>query len=144
MKKGILYIGFFLLFSTQLSAQSKSDQALILQKCIDLPELQQCYPLAEDGSISQLYVMQHGISFPVDIEVTKSGKPLAFVGKSDINEQHIECYFLFWIFEINNDKARIEYTYNSNLNIKKANIVELSLQKVDGKWNIIKSKVERK
>jgi len=144
MKKLFLLVGLFLVYSVRLVAQSQSDQALILQKCIDLPELQQSYPLDADGTITQIYVMQHGVSFPVDIKVTKSGKPLAFVSKSDINDQHIESYFLFWTFDIVNDQAHVQFTYNSSKNEKKSTIVELNLQKENNIWTILNSKIERR
>lgn len=144
MKKLFLLVGIFLVFSVRLVAQSQSDQALILQKCIDLPELQQSYPVDADGTISQIYVMQHGVSFPVDIKVTKSGKPLAFVSKSDINDRQIESYFLFWTFDIINDQSHVQFTYDNSTIEKKATIIELNLQKVNNVWTIVKSKIERR
>jgi len=144
MKKLFLLLGLCLLFTAQLVAQSRSDKALILQKCIDLQELQQSYPVAADGTISQIYVLQHGISFPENIEVSKSGKPLAFVSKSDINDQHIESFFLFWTFDIVNDQSHVQFTYNNSKIEKKATIVELNLQKENNVWTIVKSKIERR
>ena len=144
MKNLFLLVGLFLIFSVHLVAQSQSDKALILQKCIDLQELQQSYPVAADGTISQIYVLQHGISFPENIEVSKSGKPLAFVSKSDINDQHIESYFLFWTFDIVNDQSHVQFTYNNSTIGNKATIIELNLQKVNNVWTIVKSKIERR
>ena len=143
MRKLYMFI-FFVFISICSIGQTRNDQALILQKCIDLPELQLSYPVVADGTISQIYVMQHGVSFPVDIKVTKSGKPLAFVSKSDINDRQIESYFLFWTFDIVNDQAHVQFTYNSSKNEKKATIVELNLQKENNVWTIVNSKIEER
>ena len=143
MRKLYMFI-FFVFISICSIGQTRNDQALILQKCIDLPELQQSYPVAADGTISQINVLQHGISFPVDIEVSKSGMPLAFVSKSDINDRHIESFFLFWTFDIVNDQARVQFTYNNSKIEKKATIVELNLQKENNVWTIVNSKIEER
>lgn len=68
MKKLSLHVGLFLLFSSQLLAQAKSDQALILQRCNDLPGLQSY--LTTD---SKTFVMTGEVVFQRYLELGKNG-----------------------------------------------------------------------
>ncbi len=68
MKKLFLYVGLFLLFSAQLLAQAKNDQALTLRRCIDLPGLQSY--LTTD---SKTLVMTGEVAFQVYFELGGNG-----------------------------------------------------------------------
>lgn len=92
--------------------QSRQDKAQILQLCIDLPELQQYYPLGSDGTHKQIAVMQHGVSFDTDIEVSKFGKNIQFLDKNEISVFGITSYFLFWTYRIEENAAHIDFVYN--------------------------------
>ncbi len=115
-------------------AQSPDDQIKVLQKCIDLKELQGYLP----GKTTQpLYVMQHGVSFDKDIKVSKDGKPLVFLSKQEVKSQQLQAYFLFWTFEINEKTARVSFVYNyDQKQDPKAVRTDLELSKQGSEWNV--------
>jgi hypothetical protein len=119
---------------SQTYAQSPDDQIKVLQKCIDLKELQDYLP---GKSTQPLYVMQHGVSFNKDIKVSKNGKPLVFLSKQEVKSQHLEAYFLFWTFEINEKTARVSFVYNYDQNKSpKAVRTDLELSKQGSEWTV--------
>jgi len=126
--------------------QSRQDKAQILQLCIDIPELQQYYPLDAEGNPMQIAVLQHGVSFDMAIEVSKFGRPLQFLDKNEISVLGLSSYFLFWTFKIEENMAHIDYVYNymDADNQPKIHNVILDMQKLNGRWIVINSKIERK
>jgi hypothetical protein len=142
MKKLFTSIFFMVLGLTmQLVAQSQSDLAQVLQKCIDLPELQQYYPLNSDGSIKPLYIMQYPISFSSDQVIEKAGGMVKFMTKSDIAENKVESYFMFRSLNINQNAADVNYNYFYSYNYTSKQFkmlsVILELQKTGPQWKII-------
>ena len=95
MKK-ILLIFAILLVTVCSRAQNADDMIVILQKCIDLPELQQYFTDDSAGSPKQVCILQHGVSFPIDIEVSKFGKTILFMDKTQLSDNGVTSYFLFW------------------------------------------------
>ena len=134
MRKLSLILFMVLLCATSTYAQSPEDQNKVLQKCIDLKELQGYLP----GKTAQpLYVMQHGVSFGKEINASKNGKSLVFLSKNEINMQHPDSYFLFWLFEINEKTARVSFVYNYDQNqSKKAVRADLELNRNGSEWMV--------
>lgn len=124
--------------SINISASEPDDIRKILQKCIDLPELQKLYP----ESI-QVYVLQHGISFSSGIDVTKFGKKVLFINKSQLESGNIKSYFLFWEFKIEHASANIDFVYNypGKDNIPVTQRVILRLQKEGETWSVVKTEI---
>lgn len=124
-------------------AQATGDTKAILQKCIDLPELQQYLSLNNDGSLSQIYVLQHGVSFPPNTEVYKSGKRVQFINKSQLASGGIGNYFLFWELNIEQNLAKVDFVYNflvsGNLTTQR---VILELVKTGDSWNVTDTKIQ--
>lgn len=124
----------------------EQDQRLVLQKCLDLEVLQPYYPKARSGEYQQLYVLQHGVSFPSDMAVWVGGKALTFIGKSDLASGKIEAYFLFYEFAIAGETARVDFVYNydQTSTLKKMLVVSLDLQKTGNSWTIVEQKMEER
>lgn len=139
LKRLIIYS--LLLFLPGLAmAQSSNDSAQVLQNCIDLSEIQQYYPLNAEGTPVQVYVMQYPTSFQADLEVSKFGKGLMFMSRSEITEKDIEAYFMFRAFSITQNTARVNlnYFYNSNHSTKQFNMVSaiIELKKEETLWSV--------
>lgn len=121
-------------------AQSMKDSTAVLQKCIDLPELTQYYPLDDAGNPVQIYVMTYPVSFPNDMDVSKFGESLVFNSRTDINEKKVEAYFAFRHFKVSQETALINlnYFYNYNFTTKQFKMlsVNVELQKVDNEWSV--------
>jgi len=140
--KRYLFIFALLLGALSSWAQSASDQTGILQKCLDLPALQEYFPVNADGSHHQVYIMQYPNVFPEGIQVSKFGKPVQFTDRSVIANNKAAAYFLFHTFLVNGNTANVTfdfyYNYSTNKTMLQGTIV---LKKTDGNWIISDSKL---
>jgi len=146
MKFKILLVLLFVFgYAIQIMAQSKNDHPQVLQKCIDIPELQEFYPRDVKENLKQLYVMQHGISFPETINVSKSGKALMFLEKNEIVDKGINAFFLFRDFNVSQDSASVAFVYYFNFDgsYKDFVAVELELKRAGDTWSVAHSKIQR-
>ena len=141
MKKLILQLGLFLFFSTQLLAQSKSDQGLILQKCIDLPELQSYLIKDSDGTIQQLCINYwNPLLFPLNLGVTKSGKSIIYKPMYVDSDKAGVPFILFKIYQITGDVAKVDFEYHYITNNSSRLLqVHVDFIKVGNDWNISKT-----
>jgi hypothetical protein len=127
---------------SHIVAQPDNDMSVLLQKTVDLSELQQYYPKNPDNSVKPLVIMQHGVSFPTNISVLHHSNPLVFKSKADIVGE--PAYFLFWTFQIEPNNARVEFTYSYNVgtNAPQAQKASLTLLKSGGFWDIVNIQIE--
>ena len=136
MKSALL----FLLLLTH--ADPQGDTAQILQKCIDLPQLQAHYPLDAHGDLKQLNVMQHGVSFPENINVSVNGKSLAFLSKKQVSQTEASAYFLFHELKISGNSATVAFVYQYNQT--ELVVVSLALTKNGDTWSVTNSNIEQR
>lgn len=120
------------------------DQAQLLEICLNLAALQPHYPKNNKGEVDRQYVLQHGISFPVDIDVAVAGKAPVFADKATLAKDEPSAYFLFYEFALSGNTARVEFVYNYDQasSLKKMLVVALELQKTGGTWTIVQQKTE--
>lgn len=130
----------FACFQEVSSAQQLNDQSLVIQKCIDLSELQQYYPLDNAGLPEQIYVMEYPVKFPADLSVSKSGKQIVFMSREDIIKNQIKAYFIFRSLDITGNlaKANINYFYDFDYSTKHSKMIMLNLElnKTDSTWEV--------
>lgn len=144
MKRFSLFFLIIVCLSFSLRGQSSGDMANVLQKCLDLPELEIYYSQNTDGSFDQLNIMQHGVSFPVDIQVLKFGKPILLKSKQEIINGKT-TYFLFYEFTLTPVTARVAYSYYYNpADPEAVIIVSLQMEKSADGWSVKQSKIERR
>jgi hypothetical protein len=146
MKKKFTLV-FLIIFGLTLKmiAQSSGDSAMVLQKCIDLPVLQQHYPLGEDGCQKQIHIMLYPTNFPKDIKVSKFGKAVVFMKRPEIYDNRVEGFFLFKVFSISQNIANVTFDYYYDyLTDQKVVMVNLVLQKAGEVWEISDSKIGRR
>lgn len=131
-------------FCFSLHGQTPGDMTKVLQKCLDLPDLLSDYPKNPDGSYKQLAIMQHGVSFPSDIQVSKFGQKVLLKSKQEVVNGN-DTYFLFYDFTLNSTTARIAYAFYYNPADSEAVIlVNLELEKNGNEWSVVQSKIERR
>ena len=137
-----LYVAFGLTMITE--AQAPGDVVMILQKCIDHPDLQKLYPLNTDGSLKQLYVLQHGVSFPPNTSILKSGLKVRFVDKNQLANEGLTFYFIFWEFAIDNNSAKVDFIYNfiGSDNTPKTCHIVMEMRKSGAEWTGTTTKEE--
>lgn len=106
---------FFLLIllSPVVFGQTEKDSVAVLQKCVELKDLQQFLPLKSDGTIRQLYILQHGVSFPANTNVMISGKKIVLVNQTQLEAIKDPYYLLFWDFRINQNMANAGFVLNN-------------------------------
>jgi len=115
---------------SKIEAQAPGNVAMVLQKCIDLPTLQQYFPIDNEGNLKQLRINYwHPLLFPIDLPIVKDGKKVQFNAMSAQNEKNGEAYFLFKTFNIKQVTSNVlfEYYYGNNTNSKTVE-VKLELQ----------------
>lgn len=130
----------FLLLSGFILTGVRDDEAQILQKCVDLPQLQAYYPRDVNGVTKQLNVLQHGVSFPENINVSANGKNLSFLSKKQIGQT--DAYFLFHEFRISETSATVAFVYQYSET--PLVVVNLELSKMGDTWSITKSQIEKR
>jgi hypothetical protein len=118
-----------------------ANQTAVIQKCIDLPELQQY--LVENSS-NQFVILKHGVDFQENMQISKFGKPVLFLDKLELAAANPEAYIVFYILDVSSDKARIDCTYRRK-NGTPENIrfyLEMSLEA--GNWVVTKKTIQEK
>jgi hypothetical protein len=124
--------------------QTASDQADVLQKCLDLAALQNLYPKNADGTYKQLTVMQHGVAFQMSIGVTHGGQSVSFMDKAQVNSSNLDAYFYFHEFQLDQNVAKVDFIfhYDQLSGSPKMQVVSVELVKSATGWNIVQSKLE--
>lgn len=138
-----LTLFLLLLMVLSVKGQLTTDREAILQKCIDLPEIQNLLPADASGQPEAIYIMQHAVSFDENMKVTKFGKNLEFLTKDQVYNQNCKAYFRFDKFEIDNDIALISFDFEYNRNtLTDPGLVKITLnmQKNGTEWSITESK----
>jgi len=144
MKKQVSFLMLmFLIFNS--FGQNISDQAAVLQKCIDLREIQNYLPLDADGKPDAIRIMQHAVTFPRDLAISKSGKQVKFLSKDQIYQDHSEGFFRFDKFELTGDLAEVCFDFHFNRNAatkSKIMAIKLNLKKTGAAWTIETTKID--
>jgi len=141
---------YLLIFAILLGAvcsreQNTDDMTVVLQKCIDLPELQQYYPLDENGKPDEMYINYWAPTlFSTDLVVSKNGKNIDFLPMSQMSAAIENAFFFFNIWEITPSYAMIvfEYTYDFKTQPKVLE-VKLTMQKTNDVWGISDTQISR-
>jgi len=144
MKRYLLI--FALLLGTVCSyAQSKTDQAQVMQLCIDLPELQSSFAKDASGNPEQLSVMLPEFPFSTDLVISKFGKPLNFLSKEDLNEKGLNNYLIIGTLEVGTNNASVVMIYYRNATSDRFTSaqVDVELKKSNNTWSVVTSNIEK-
>lgn len=125
---------FLLIFSSSGSAQTIEDKTILLQKCIDLEEIQNLYKF-EEGDKKQLIFHNNGV-VPTNLKLFKFGEPVLFLDKEDLFFSKIKEQGYFSKFELDDSNAIIEYLING---VK----IKLIFDKIDQYWIESKRSITR-
>jgi hypothetical protein len=144
--KNFTLIILLVLVSSCTFAQNRQDQAQILQKCIELSQLQQYYPLEADGSQKPLIINYwHPVLFPTDLTIMNGGKNVEFRLMSMESSKNAEAYFLFYKFEVYESSSSVKFDFSYNkANHRKVLEVMLDLSKTGDAWEITNIQVSNK
>jgi hypothetical protein len=133
----IVTVSLFLVFLHEtVVAQPLNDQSQVLQKCIDLAELQQYYPQNADKSYKQLRILNFPVSFPESLSVSKFGQSVLFQTRAEIHDSNPDAFMAFNTFSIIENKASIVFEISYNRLSQSPNSINgsISLDKTSGNW----------
>jgi hypothetical protein len=146
MKKLTLILLIVMGFTGEMAAQAHGDSTLVLQKIINLPELQQYLPIESDGSIKQLYIAKYPVSFSSDISLSKDGRKVKFMSTSELTENKIEAYFMFRNLKINQNSAgaNVNFFYDFNYTSRqfKSLTITIELFKNGKVWSVFSNTIK--
>ncbi|MFN8134065.1 MAG: hypothetical protein U0Z17_02125 [Bacteroidales bacterium] len=138
------YLIFIMLLGAACSwGQTQHDMTAILQKCIDLPELQPYIPIDKNGKPDEVYINYWAPTiFSIDLNVSKNGERLKFLPMSQASPSFENAFFLFKNCEITPTFAIVfyEYTYDYKTQPKVIEL-KLTLQKVNEVWEVSETQV---
>jgi len=141
MKQFLPLVILFLAISIA-KGQNPVSKAEVFSICINLPELQD-YLLTDSGELPDELIVYNGGDQFSNIEMpSKFGKQVRLIEKNELKTSSINSYLSFYIFEVKDNKARVDYKCLQNGSIKLN--VYLELEKTLNGWDIIKSKIEEK
>lgn len=142
-----IYIAFavVLIFHVSAIAQTTEEKSKIIQVCLDLPDIQNLFPKDANGNFIAIHIMQYPIALPTDLPVTKFGKSLVFMNRHDIYDNQVKTYFLFQTLDIAASKALTQFTiyYDQTSAEKKAMLITLDLDKINGDWIITNKDIKK-
>jgi hypothetical protein len=143
LKKSLFTLCLLLSASNFLFAQAQNDETLVLQKCIELPALQQYYAL-NTTSANQVNIMQYPVTFSA-IVTSSFSTGVAFLSPAQITIANVEQYFSFRRFNISQNlaNASIVFFYNYNHITGQFNMITINidLEKINGVWNVTNSNI---
>lgn len=138
---------FFLLFlNVKGYSQLLNDQVSIVQKCVDLPNINQYLIKNADGSYKELHIMNFPFPFEDGIGAMKFSIPIVFNSRSEIQNVNPDMFWSFKKFLITSTGASVifEINYNRLSSTPKFLFVSVDLNKTKGNWNILNSTINNK
>lgn len=116
---------------------SSIDTALILQKCLDSEALAPYFSKNTDGSFIKISIMKYLTIFPPNLSLTKFGETVNFLSRDEIYSNNISSYFIFKVFTIDGDSAKVEFDYISS--VSQVVGISANLSKSGSQWLITDS-----
>jgi len=131
-------IGLLLGLTLLTNGQTIQDKQDVIQKCIDLDDLQQFYHENEVEGRKPLIIYNDG-AVPTSLTLIKFGQPIQFMTKEELFFYNKLAYLDFDKCEITPTSADIVFYYDiEGLTIK------VTMNKVDGNWTIKTKKLTEK
>ena len=136
-----LLIFALLLWAVSSSAQSKNDQAIVLQKCIAMPQVNQFYQLDKTGIPVSIYAITTSVHLEEGLDVSYRGRKVTFVTQAQMEAIKADSYINFVSFKLATDKASVTFDYFHKSNTgNKVIRLDVELNKVGGDWIISETK----
>lgn len=141
--KTLTLVFLFNLLTYSVFGQTENDSTAVLQKCVELNDLQLFLPLNSDGTMGQLYILQDRVSFPATANVQIAGRKIALVDLAELKKIADPYFLQFWDFRIINDKANAGFmlmkkTGNNAKEVARV-VAEAEMRGTD--WAIVDAKV---
>ncbi len=142
--KAMTFTVFLLVFNQICSAQSVTDKSIILQKCLDVTELQGYYPKNADNSFKQVVVLETSIDF-TGVSVSKFNEPVLFEDRDEVYNSNPFAFIVFQSMIITANTADLNYemTYDRNTTTPQSVTVNVSFEKNNNNWIVKKITINK-
>jgi hypothetical protein len=140
-----MYFFVLVLFGTQgLYANVVDSKAQIVQKCLDIPEIQLVYPVDGSGNHIPVHIMQYPIVFDTDIALEKFGSKPVYMNRTEMRDNKIEAYFLFQEIDIKESSAHVAFVvYYNQSTTKQVMLIDLNFEKKENDWVIMAQQIKK-
>jgi hypothetical protein len=128
-------ITIFIMLSNNGFTQTLEDKHLLLQKCIDLEDIQQYFDQSSNPN-KQLIFHDNGI-VPPNLNAVKFDKPVLFLATEDLFFRSLKAFGYFDKFDVTLSNANIEYILQD---VK----IKLTFEKLDDYWIVTSMKIIEK
>lgn len=142
MKKNLfraITISLFLLVFNQIcGAQTVDDKSVVLQKCLDVPELQAYLPKNVNNTFKQVIILQSQEELSSNLNVSKFNQPVLFKSRADIFNEDPSAFLTIQKFAVTIEGGEVVYelSYNRNSESPKSINFTVLLEKKDNSWII--------
>ncbi len=140
MKK-LIILPVLTLFSLFASAQTAKDVNLVIQRMLDLHDLQDIYTPEEKNGEVPLIILTNG-EIPQNLLVFKFNKRVKIMTPSELEtfktiyKGNLDSYFVFDTLQFNGNEAKIYARFRKNDKIP----VSVSLKKENNTWVVVDGK----
>lgn len=143
--RGLLIIFMMSLFPLTAFCQQPSDQDLVIQKCIDMNEIQAFFPKKADNTYKHVYVLQFPIKFKSQPALTKFGQPISFLERPELNGEHPDAYINFQKFNISGNTADVvfNFSYDRFTTAPHLETLNVQLEKTGVEWTIVNRTINK-
>ncbi len=135
-----LFVVFMMIFIPVAAfCQPKTDQELIIKKCLDISAIQSYFPKNTNSTFKKVYVLQYPVFFKGKPNITKFDQPVSFLERPELNGEHPDAYINFQKFSITENTAEAVFilSYDRFTSAPHLETLNVSLQKNEGNWTII-------
>lgn len=142
--KAMTFSVFLLVFNQICSAQSVNDKSIILQKCLDVAELQGYFPKNADNSFKQVVVLETSVDFS-GVSVSKFNEPVLFEDRDEVYNSNPFAFIVFQSMTITANTADVNYemTYDRNTTTPQSVTVNVSFEKNNNNWIVKKITINK-
>lgn len=144
--KQFLLLFLLAIFTANAWSQTPHDQASILKKCIELPELQKFYPKGNDGIRKPIVIIGYPVSFSEYVQEQMDITNTLFYTRDKLTQLEKPAHFAFRQFSYDSVKATIRGNYffsnNDSNKIYSTVFFNIDFKKSGAEWLIINSLIK--
>ncbi|WP_305030289.1 hypothetical protein [Hymenobacter convexus] len=124
---------------------SLSDLQAVVQQALDLPALQQYYPVDANNTLQPVNIVQLPLAMPAGLTLTKGGSPVNFIAitPAQFSNLAVDAYAMFRSIEASGTgvSVRFNYFYKAADNSPHTASVALQYQQDATGWHVVNSTV---
>lgn len=136
----IILVAFLGIFQYLVYAQTPADKEQILSLCMEMGGLERYYTSVPGQPADKLFVLNVGVDFGTEPNVSALGKSLVFYDKVAMQAMGINSFFVFYVFDVQSGSARADFTYYKDAQALEGIRYYLELTLENNGWQILTEK----